>query len=87
MADGNEAANHLFAEKRMGKIAGVLEKMGKCDSTTKQSGFTVVHENCRKASAAALYPPDFCRAILLGAEDQRRAEGHLIPAYIGKLLE
>ena len=40
-----------------------------------------------KASAAALYPPDLCRAILLGTEDQRRAEGHAMPAHIGKLLE
>ena len=36
----------------------------------------------RRASAAAIYPPGLCRAVLLGAEDQYRLDGGTVPSAV-----
>ena len=35
-----------------------------------------------RASAAAIYPPGLCRAVLLGAEDQYRLDGGTVPSAV-----
>ena len=35
-----------------------------------------------RAAAAAIYPPQLCRAILRGAEAQQRREGHVLPESV-----
>ena len=43
-------------------------------------------EGGRTTKASAIYPPMLCRAILRGAEAQRRADGLPVPAGVSQLL-
>ena len=61
----------------------VLERLGRrCDGSH-------VHQPLvsGRPAAAALYPQDLCRAIVLGAEEQRRRQGFPVPPAVERLLD
>jgi len=71
------------ATRFMSTSSAVLRRLGrKCDKLH-------VHQHLTggRASAAAIYPPELCRAILRGIEDQRRLEGKAIPEHVEKLVD
>ena len=60
----------------------VLEALGRrCDRKHQHQ----VLEGSGRAAAAARYPPGLCRAILRGAEEQRRRDGDQVPAGVRQL--
>ena len=60
----------------------VLEALGRrCDGTHRHQ----VLEGSRRAATAARYPAGLCRAILRGAEEQRRRDGDHVPAGVRQL--
>ena len=60
----------------------VLEALGRrCDRGHRHQ----VLAGSGRAAAAARYPPGLCRAILRGAEEQRRRDGDQVPAGVRQL--
>ena len=41
----------------------------------------------KKTRAAAIYPPELCRQILLGVQDQLQAEGRPLGPHLGSLMK
>ena len=66
----------------MSSAPAVLEALGRrCDRKHQHQ----VLEGSGRAAAAARYPAGLCRAILRGAEAQRRRDGHPVPAGVQQL--
>ena len=66
----------------MSSAPAVLEALGRrCDGTHRHQ----VLEGSGRAAAAARYPAGLCRAILRGAEEQRRRDGGHVPPGVRQL--
>ena len=66
----------------MSSAPALLEALGRrCDGGHRHQ----VLEGSGRAAAAARYPAGLCRAVLRGAEEQRRREGNHAPAGVRQL--
>ena len=75
---GGRQALALKPTRFMSSSEEILRKLGKkC-----KGGHQHQQLSGGRASAAAVYPPGLCRAILQGVEAQRLREGHALPAEV-----
>merc|ERR1711978_173315 len=70
------------ATRFMSAAPALLEALGRrCGGARRHQ----VLEGSGRAAAAARYPAGLCRAILRGAEEQRRRDGDHVPAGVRQL--
>ena len=83
-AKGGSTAPAMKPTRFLSSAPEVLARLGKrCDRSHKHQ---VLHGGPR-VTAAGVYPPELCRAMLEGIEAQRRREGVGVPGFVSKELE